>query len=286
MDQQKLITDKFFAGRRLLIATKHQKENVLKPVLEEHLGVKAFATHLDTDVFGTFSGEVDRLESPFATARQKCISAHELTGESLVLASEGSFGAHPFLDFVPADEEVLLLKDFEYKVEYRAKVISTHTNFSGAMHFEWEQVLFFASQVKFPSHAVIVKKDKHDVSEVVKDITDWPKLKECYYRFKNKYGRVFVETDMRAMHNPSRIKVIKEAALKLVEVIKTGCPICNSPGFEVIEVVRGLPCSNCNTATQTAKAYVHSCPFCGHTETRSLEKNHKEDPMFCGECNP
>jgi hypothetical protein len=277
---------KFFSGRKMLIATKHQKEKVLKPVLEQYLEVNAVTTYIDTDRFGTFTGEVDRERSAFETARQKCIVANELTGETLILASEGSFGAHPVLGFVPADEEMLLLKDFVHGVEYRAKVISTQTNFAGAMHFEWEQVLFFASQVKFPSHGLIVKKEKDDTSEVLKDINDWSKLKEAFIYFQNKYGKAFVETDMRAMYNPTRMKVIEEAAHKLVSVISTTCPICSSPGFEVKDVIRGLPCSYCNTPTQTAKAYVHSCQFCGHSESRSLEKKQKEDPMFCDECNP
>ncbi len=285
MNHEKII-EKYFAGRKLVIATKHQKEKVLKPLLEHRLGTEVITTNIDTDQFGTFSGEIDRSSSPFETARLKCIAAHELTGESLILASEGSFGGHPVLGFVPADEEILLLKDFKHDAEYKAKVISTQTNFAGAMHFEWEQVLFFASQVRFPSHAVIVKKDKDDTSEVIKDITEWSKLKEAYFHFQRKYGKAFVETDMRALYNPTRLKVIEEAANKLITVIETACPVCCSPGFEVKDVVRGLPCNHCNAPTKTAKAYVHSCQFCNHLETRTLQKKQKEDPMFCDECNP
>lgn len=286
MNRDNPVIRKFFGGRKMLIATKHQKEKVLQPLLEKMIGVQAVTTYIDTDQFGTFTGEINRVRSAFDTARQKCLAAHELTGESLILSSEGSFGAHPVLGFVPADEEMLLLKDFKYDVEYRAKVISTQTNFAGAMHFEWEQVLFFASQVKFPSHGLIVKKEKDDTSEVIKDINDWSKLKEAYNYFKSKYGKAFVETDMRAMNNPSRMKVIEEAAQKLISVINTICPVCSSPGFEVKDVLKGLPCSCCNAPTQTAKAYVHGCQFCGHSENRSLEKKQKEDPMFCDECNP
>lgn len=286
MNSDNAVIQKFFGGRKMLIATKHQKESVLKPVLEQHLGVQAVTTYIDTDRFGTFTGEIDREKSAFETARQKCILANELTGEKLILASEGSFGAHPVLGFVPADEEMLLLKDFQYGVEYRAKVISTQTNFAGASHYEWDQVLFFASEVKFPSHGLIVKKEKDDTTHVLKNITDWTQLKEAFQYFKSKYGKAFVETDMRAMNNPSRMKVIEEAAHKLVNVIYTICPVCSSPGFEVKDVQKGLPCSYCNAPTQTAKAYVHHCQFCGHSETRSLQKKEKEDPMFCDECNP
>ena len=50
-----------FKGRRLLIATKHQKEKVIVPLLEMELGVKCFVPeYFDPDVLGTFTGEVER----------------------------------------------------------------------------------------------------------------------------------------------------------------------------------------------------------------------------------
>lgn len=288
MSRQTEILQKHFGGRKLLIATRHHKDRVLRALLESHLGVEVIVTKtFDTDRFGTFTGEVPRQASPFDTVRQKCIAAHEATGVSLVLASEGSFGAHPVMGFVPADEEILLLKDFERQTEYRAKVISTATNFSGAEHFEWEQVLFFASQVKFPSHALIVKQNRESTTDVHKDIVDWATLKSSFYHFKQKYGKAFVETDMRAMHNPTRMKVIAEAGEKLLRVISTVCPICEAPGFEVTDVVRGLPCSYCSSPTPSARAFVHECQHCGHTETRPHpHKKQQEDPMYCDECNP
>lgn len=60
-----------FKGRRLIIATKHKKENVIAPILEKELGVICF-THpdLDTDELGTFSGEIERMMDPIATAKE------------------------------------------------------------------------------------------------------------------------------------------------------------------------------------------------------------------------
>ena len=54
-----------FSGRKLLIATKHQKEKAIAPILEKELGVIAIlASNLDTDVLGTFTGEIERKEDP------------------------------------------------------------------------------------------------------------------------------------------------------------------------------------------------------------------------------
>lgn len=60
-----------FKGRNLLIATKHEKEKVIAPILEKELGVKCFVvTNLDTDEFGTFTGEIDRKDDPITTAKK------------------------------------------------------------------------------------------------------------------------------------------------------------------------------------------------------------------------
>lgn len=280
--------EKYFSGKTIVIATQHGKEAVLKPMLEQQLGVKVVTPSVfNSDAFGTFSGEKERNGSPLDVARKKCIAAHELTGLDIVLASEGSFGAHPVLGFVPADEELLLLKDFANNLEIKAKVLSTKTNFNGTECYHWEQVLFFASQVSFPSHALIVKSSKDDYKQMHKGITDWETLKNTFHSYKDQYGKAFIETDMRAMHNPTRMKVIGEAAEKLIGVIKQICPVCECPGYDVQKVEKGLPCGYCQTPTESAKAYIYACQRCGHTDTKLYPfKKMQEDPMYCNECNP
>ena len=62
-----------FKGRNLIIATKHGKEKVIAPIVEKELGVKCFVTKdLDTDILGTFTGEVERKDDPLTAARKKC----------------------------------------------------------------------------------------------------------------------------------------------------------------------------------------------------------------------
>ena len=87
-----------------MVATKHGKEKVIAPILERSLGVKVLSTtNLDTDRFGTFSGEVERKGTPLEVARAKCEAALKLTGADLAVASEGSFGPHPELFFAAAE---------------------------------------------------------------------------------------------------------------------------------------------------------------------------------------
>jgi len=61
-----------FKGRSLVIATKHEKEKVIAPLLEQALNVVCFIQEgFDTDTLGTFTGEIERELDPIATARQK-----------------------------------------------------------------------------------------------------------------------------------------------------------------------------------------------------------------------
>lgn len=279
---------KHFHGRRLVIATMHGKEKVLQPQLERALGVKVVTTReLNTDEFGTFSGEVERELTPVETARRKCIEAARLTGETLVLASEGSFGAHPVYGFIPANEEVLVMKDFANDWEIKTKVISTNTNFAASEYRNVSDAMFFASQVLFPSHALILRKEKNDATDISKGIQESKLLRQKLGEYIDRYGIVYVETDMRAHLNPTRMNVIGEAGAKLISLIEQQCPICNGPGFDITQRIYGLPCGLCETPTRSVKAYIYHCQHCGYSEQKdSNEKRRVEDPTFCDECNP
>jgi hypothetical protein len=266
----------------------HGKENIVRQLLENSLGVNVTTPRgFDTDHFGTFSGEVERVLSPLDTARKKCDEAHRLTGETLVLASEGSFGAHPVMSFVPANEELLVLKDFLHGREFKAKVLSTDTNFAGNEYPDIDDALYFLTQVDFPSHAVIMSGSKDDKTEFHKGIRDWQQLKASFAYFQKRFGKVYIQTDMRAHLNPLRQKVIGEACEKLVAVLRHTCPICEAPGFSITEGIEGLPCQRCEAPTKSARIYRYHCQHCRHTAEAPVPgKKQKEDPMYCQNCNP
>ena len=277
-----------FSGRKLLIATKHQKEIVIAPLLERELGVKCFvAKHFDTDLLGTFTGEVERKDDPITTARNKCLMAMQQYDCDLAVASEGSFGAHPSIFFVPADDEILLFIDKKNKLEITGRELSTETNFSGKEIKIEKQLIDFARQAKFPSHGLIIRKAKNDLTEIVKGITSWEELKATFHRYMIKYGTSFVETDMRAMYNPKRMKVIENATEKLIAKIKSPCPLCSTPGFGVVDARKGLRCKQCNFPTSSVLSYIYTCQKCSYTK-EEMYPNHKttEEPMYCDICNP
>ena len=97
-----------FLGRNLIIATMHAKEQVIAPIFEKELGVLCLiANNFNTDVLGTFSGEIERKSDPITTVIEKCKLAMTATNCDLGIASEGSFGNHPSVYFAAADDEFI-----------------------------------------------------------------------------------------------------------------------------------------------------------------------------------
>ena len=100
-------------------------------------------------------------------------------------------------------------------------------------------------------------------------------------------GGCYIETDMRAMQNPTRMQIIKEVCLKLINKLHSVCPECNYPGFGVVGAQAGLLCNSCSMPTRSTSAHIYQCKHC-HYESKVLYPNGKEseDPMYCDFCNP
>ena len=278
----------FFEGRQLVIASMHQKEQVLRPLLEANLKVIVSVAHgLNTDLLGTFSGEIARIADPLTTARKKCELAMELGDCDLAIASEGSFGTHPSAFFLPANEEWLLLLDRKNGIEIHARHLSTATNFAGQEFSSLEQLDDFAHKVGFPSHGLILRRNKDNLVGILKGITDLNQLQEAAKNLLETEGSGFVETDMRAMYNPSRMQVIQETAQLLLQKLNSFCPSCQLPGFAVTAAEPGLPCSLCGTPSSAALAHLLVCNHCQHQEKVDFPHGKKtEDPQYCQVCNP
>lgn len=277
-----------FKGRKLIIATKHGKEKVIAPIFEKELGVICFVDlNFDTDQHGTFSGEVERREDPVTTARDKCLIAMELNNCDLAIASEGSFGQHPTIFFIPADEEILIFIDKKNGFEIIARELSSETNFNGSEIQTEKNLLEFAAKSNFPSHGLILKKSKNEFGDIVKGITNEDQLIKDFYSLIDKFGTAYIETDMRAMYNPTRMKIIASATKKLIKKINSLCPVCNMPGFGITDAKEGLPCELCNFPTRSTISYIYSCQKCSYTKEDKYPKGKQtEDPMYCDYCNP
>jgi hypothetical protein len=277
-----------FEGRTLVIATKHKKELVIGPLLEQSLKLKAtIVSIIDTDQLGTFTGEVERPLDPLSTAREKCHQAMALSGCDLAVASEGSFGPHPFIFFAQADDELLLFVDKKNDLEIGVRELSLETNFNAASIEHEKQLIQFCERADFPSHAIILRKSKDDLTGMVKGINNLELLKATYHQLINAYGTAYVETDMRALYNPSRMAVIEKATHKLLEKINSRCPACQTPGFGVSGATPGLPCRDCGASTQSTLSHRYSCLKCSYTEEQMYPyQKMEEDPTYCDHCNP
>ncbi|RTY91201.1 hypothetical protein EKM01_09225 [Flavobacterium sp. RSP46] len=277
-----------FEGRQLLIATKHHKEKVIAPIFEKGLGVHCFVPEsYDSDIFGTFSGEVERKNTAVETVRAKCLAAMEEFDCDLAIASEGSFGSHPSIFFAQADDEFLIFIDKKNDLEIIARELSLETNFYGENISSKEMLLDFANKIQFPAHAIILRSKPDDLTTLVKGITTKSELEDTFQHLVNKYGSVYAETDMRALYNPTRMGVIKVAAQKLLETIKTECPSCKAPGYCVIDAKQGLPCSWCSAPTRSTLSFIYSCKKCCFSSEKMYpHQKITEEPGFCDSCNP
>ena len=277
-----------FQERKLIIATKHKKESVIAPILEKELGVCCFIdTAFDTDILGTFTGEIERALDPISTAREKCLRAMELNNCDLGVASEGSFGPHPSMFFVNADDEFLIFIDNKNGIEVIVRELSTSTNFNGRQIQNQRELLEFANQTEFPKHGLILRKSKDENIDIYKGITNVEILKRTFEYLHSRYNSVYVETDMRAMYNPTRMSVIEKATQKLVQKIKSTCPQCQMPGFGITEARKGLECNLCGSPTSSTLSYIYVCQHCKFTKEEMYpNKKTTEDPAYCDYCNP
>ena len=279
-------------NRVAVLATMHQKEQVMAPILERELGVKILVQmDLDTDSFGTFTREVKRLGTQIEAVRLKATKALEIAGETLAFASEGTFGPHPGMPYLPANREIVILLDIANHLEVIGEHFSVETNYSHQLVSSVEEAKIFGHKVGFPAHALVVITGDSATSngEIVKGIVTEKQLFDAVSAAINKSssGKVHVETDMRAMYNPTRMKNIENATLDLVKKFHQFCPECGWPGFEVAERKIGLLCGLCHFPTQLVRSQIYQCQNCSYTK-EELFPNGREaaDPSQCQYCNP
>ncbi|WP_323494116.1 DUF6671 family protein [Sphingomonas sp. 10B4] len=269
----------------------HDKQKVVAPIVERFLGLRLeVTTGVDTDAFGTFSRDIERTGSQLDAARAKIEAAFERMPDLKIgLASEGSFGPHPYIPFCPVEREIVVLVDRTSDLELVGHHATLDTNFAHVVVNDIAAGLEFAERVGFPDHGVIVMgcRDGQPVPDLtlIKDAATRDDLASALHEVIAKAGAAFVETDMRAYRNPRRMRAIKRATIDLARRASSPCPGCGRPGYAVTERLPGLPCSWCGEPTLLTKANVQSCVGCGWRVERAVEAV-AADPAHCGECNP
>ena len=163
------------------------------------------------------------------------------------------------------------------------------TNFSYAVVAKVADAMAFADRARFPGHGVIVIGcvDQQPAPDraLIKDSDDWPDLERAIETVITTCGVAFIETDMRAHRNPTRMRTIKHATRDLVCRFRSQCPMCARPRFAISQRLFGLPCSWCGSLKIALKADVHCCEGCGYREEHAV-KAATADPGQCAVCNP
>lgn len=285
-------THSLFAGRVAVLATMHKKERAIAPILEQELGVKVVVpTNFNTDIFGTFTREINRTGNQIEAAKMKAEKALILTGETLAIASEGTFAPHPELPYISCNREIVVLIDKNNELEIVGQEISLETNFNHQLVQNLEEAYNFARKVGFPEHGLVVMLDSKSKKQdaIFKGITTEKQLIEAVTLAlqRSVNGKVHIETDMRALYNPTRMKNIAKATQNLIEKINRACPTCCCPGFEAIATKKGLPCGLCNLPTSMIRSAIYQCKKCGFEQEVLFPSGlEKADPAQCMYCNP
>lgn len=277
-----------FADRLAVIATIHRKELAIAPILESSLGIKALVPQdFDSDLFGTFTRDIDRPASQIETAKLKAAMALEISNLDLAIASEGSFFPHPILG-IAYNRELVLLLDQKYDFAVYGEYLSTDTNFRHQEISSYDQAYEFALKIGFPDHAVILMPDAQTAkSSIYKGINSMEVLENTVMELLRIYTTIHIETDMRALYNPTRMKNIAKATEDLVRKLQQLCPNCNFVNFDVVELLKGLPCELCGLPTQMIRAHLYKCDRCEFQQQISFPAGIRvADAMYCNYCNP
>jgi len=273
--------------QRVALLTQHGKESVIAPVMEALLGCRVEKVEgFDTDLLGTFTRDIARAGTQLEAARKKARIGMELSGLSIGIASEGAFGPDPFTGMLPWNTERLIWIDDRLDIEVIG-IAEGKTNFSHRQVETYEEAEDFARSVGFPEHRLVIRPKDETHTQFRKGLADWASLQDAVTWAMDlaPNRRAFVETDMRAFANPTRLENIRLAAEDLARRLASHCPVCGAPGFSLAGRVPGLPCEDCGTPTREAKADIHRCVRCEHGVLMELDQKYAS-ARYCGYCNP
>lgn len=272
--------------KKVALATKHGKLAQIAPAFETLRDWQIELVEIDTDVYGTFSGEVPRLLTPRDAAIEKARAGALHAGYDFGIASEGSIGPHPQIPFINSDFEIMAFVDLKNdfalvemlvspQVQAYASTVNRDTNLDDVI-----------AKLDLPIHAANVVVTISGERHFIKGIHVPEKFRRVVADALDQSATVEVENDFRAMSSPSRQANIGALAEKLAARIGSHCPACNQIGWGSSGFEYGLPCSGCSEiVASVAHSEKLGCVSCDHTELRYLGRA-SVDPARCELCNP
>lgn len=263
----------------------HGKAVAIAPPLSR-LGISlVIPDALDTDRFGSFTGEVPRAGTMEDAARLKARAAAEATGLPVGLASEGAYGPHPVIPFLAAGVELILWHDTTTGHEVIERLTDEAPVYDRIEIKGIDDLAPFFARTRFPETALVVT----PVGLGPKGVADPAALATAVTEAiaRSPVARALVQTDMRAHMNPRRMETIGKLAERFATRLATPCPACGAPGWGLLRTEPGLPCAECDTPSALVRVEVYGCTACGHAETRPRQDGKTTaDPANCPMCNP
>ena len=273
---------KSFLPPAVALGTMHGKEAAIAPPLAT-LGITLRRAEIDTDRFGTFAGDVARAGSMLEAARAKARAAANALGLDVGMASEGAYGPHPYVPFLPLGQEMLLWHNTVTGHEIAETLTDDRPVFDQQTITDPGDAEAFLSRIGFPATGVIVQAAPAMIP-AAKGVTDRATLAAAITGCLAATGSALLQTDMRAHMNPRRMAVIGDLARRLAQRLATPCPDCAAPGFGRLRTVPGLACRDCGIETGLIAADIYGCTACGSETIRP--RAGEADPAHCPYCNP
>jgi hypothetical protein len=274
-----------YNSQLVVMATKHDKGKLVAQPFKDILDITVQEVLVDTDVFGTFAGEIERVGTPLETVVKKAQLGIKTTGNPFAMASEGSVGPDPFFGFINANIETMVFIDNESELQVHETIKSNDITAFTTTTLK-NDLEIFLQKADFPHHAVIVK--PHIGQGAYKGIRDLRTLEKAIAdsRDQSADGEAIIESDLRAMCSPSRQKNIAAVGLKLVQRLSHTCSECQTPGWGLKSYIRGVECSQCGDLSEDAiSREILGCFKCEYTVLGAVI-NPTLDPARCMSCNP
>lgn len=266
----------------------HAKERAVAPPFRRVLGADVVpVADLDTDVLGTFSGEVPRPDALVETSLIKAELVFRTMDVDCAIASEGSYGPIDRLPLIASGVEVMAFVDRRRGVRLVETLVTHRTN--------WKLLRFKAGDpsvpvvlrsMGFPEYGVFVICSSN-WDHPVKGLASEEEVIAAMNREAEKSadGMAVLVTDMRAHRNPMRMKVVRALSWKLARRLQRLCPGCGAPGFGHVESRRGLPCEACGDPTDWIDFEVDACSACGHALARPRKDGRRTaSRLSCRSC--
>lgn len=273
-----------YRSATIVFATRHGKERQAGTAFQQQLDALVIAPDdIDTDQFGTFTGEIERTQTPLQAALAKALLGTALTGLPYALASEATYTST--WGVLARHHELLLFHDAERDLTLTENTIVNVRGHGTTTVADPEGALAAAVRFGFPATRAIALVENGTVLVARKGLAEPEDLVSAATELLAYGVPLHIEPDYRAHGNPQRRLVITALAERMAYRLTQQCNECRTPGWGVVGVQRGLACETCGEPTSGISGDIYGCAACGTTAV-SPRLHSTISAQWCDACNP